>query len=77
MFYWYSIPAIAQGNVIYLPASYVSTAGINIVDTINNLIGIAADFYEIEIPGMDSAEITQTWAVGSAVSAEAENVTAQ
>ncbi len=75
--YWYSIPAIAQGNVIYLPASYVSTAGINIVDTINNLIGIAADFYEIEIPGMDSAEITQTWAVGSAVSAEAENVTAQ
>lgn len=47
--YWNSIDAIAEGNVIYLPAAYVSTAGINVVDTINDLIVTLADFYQVDI----------------------------
>ena len=47
--YWNSIPAIAEGRVLYLPVSYVSTAGINVIDCINDLIGTVADFYGIEV----------------------------
>ena len=32
-----SIPAIAQGRVLYLPVSYVSSAGINVIDNISTL----------------------------------------
>lgn len=47
--YWDSIPAIADGRVLYLPVSYVSTAGINVVDCINDLIRIVADYYGVEV----------------------------
>ena len=47
--YWNSIPAIAEGRVLYLPVSYVSTAGINVIDCINDLIGTVAEFYGIEV----------------------------
>lgn len=47
--YWNSIPAIADGRVLYLPVSYVSTAGINVVDCINDLIRIVADYYGVEV----------------------------
>lgn len=36
--YWDSIPAYKEGRVIYLPSSYVSTAGMNIIDNIENLM---------------------------------------
>ena len=68
--YWYGIPAIAEGNIIYLPATYVSTAGINVVDAINNLIGIVADFYDIGVSGVDASAITETWEVGESTTAE-------
>ena len=35
--YWNSIPAIAEGRVLYLPVSYVSSAGINVIDNISTL----------------------------------------
>ena len=35
--YWNSIPAIAQGRDLYLPVSYVSSAGINVIDNISTL----------------------------------------
>lgn len=56
--YWNSIDAIAEGNVIYLPVAYVSTAGINVVDTINDLIVTLADFYDVdlELTGIDGEE---------------------
>lgn len=36
--YWDSIPAYKEGRVVYLPSSYVSTAGMNIIDNIENLM---------------------------------------
>lgn len=36
--YWDNIPAIRDHKVIYLPIKYVATAGINIIDNINELI---------------------------------------
>lgn len=47
--YWNSIEAIAEGNVIYLPVEYCSTAGISVVDSIEKLIDTVADFYGIEV----------------------------
>lgn len=38
--YWYAIEAVANGNVICLDVSYISSAGINVVDRIEGLIGI-------------------------------------
>ncbi len=38
--YWNSIEAISEGNIIYLPSSYVSTAGLNIL---TNLEGLMSD----------------------------------
>ncbi|MCD8023025.1 MAG: ABC transporter substrate-binding protein [Lachnospiraceae bacterium] len=40
--YWYSIDAIAEGNVIYLPIDFCSTAGINIVNNLNDLMDTVA-----------------------------------
>lgn len=36
--YWDTIPAYKEGKVVYLPSSYVSTAGMNILDNIENLM---------------------------------------
>lgn len=38
--YWNNIQAIREHEVIYLPIKYVATAGINIIDNINELIDI-------------------------------------
>ena len=35
--YWNSIPAIKDGNVLYLPVNYFNCTGINVVDDISNL----------------------------------------
>lgn len=35
--YWYSIEAIANGDMICLPVTYCSTAGINVIDNISAL----------------------------------------
>ena len=35
--YWNSIRAFANGDVMYLPVTYVSSAGINVIDNISNL----------------------------------------
>lgn len=43
--YWNSIPAIAAGDVIYLPVSYISSAGINVVDNINALADIVLNHF--------------------------------
>lgn len=45
--YWYSIEAIAEGDMICLPVTYCSTGGINVIDNINNLADlIEAHFAE-------------------------------
>lgn len=38
--YWNNIKAIREREVIYLPIKYVATAGINVIDNINELIDI-------------------------------------
>lgn len=43
--YWYSIDAIKNGDVIYLPVEFCSTAGIHVVDSINTLIDRIEAFY--------------------------------
>ena len=43
--YWNSIDAIKNGNVIYLPVEFCSTAGIHVVDSINTLIDCIEAFY--------------------------------
>lgn len=43
--YWNSIDAIKNGNVIYLPVEFCSTAGIHVVDSINTLIDRIEAFY--------------------------------
>lgn len=43
--YWNSINAIASGEYLCLPANYVSTAGIGIIDNMNNLIEIIDAHY--------------------------------
>ncbi len=44
--YWESIPAIANVDIIYLPSIYISSPGILITDTINEL----ADILETHLP---------------------------
>lgn len=45
--YWYSIEAIAEGDMICLPVTYCSTGGINVIDNISNLADlIEAHFAE-------------------------------
>lgn len=46
--YWDSIPAIADGDIIYLPVTYVSSAGISIIGNINQLIDTVEQHYEAE-----------------------------
>lgn len=46
--YWYSIRAINENNAIYLPTSFISSAGINIVDNINNLIDMIEEHNAVE-----------------------------
>ena len=81
--YWNSIPAIAEGRVLYLPVSYVSTAGINVIDCINDLIGTVADFYGIEVETIsvdeeeESEEATGEDASEENASDEAEESTAE
>ncbi len=43
--YWNSIEAIASGEYLCLPANYVSTAGIGIIDNLNDLIDIVEAHY--------------------------------
>ena len=43
--YWYSIRAIAEGNLICLPMRYISSAGINIIDNINALADLVEARY--------------------------------
>lgn len=38
--YWYAIEAVANGNVICLDVSYISSAGINVIDKIVGLMDI-------------------------------------
>lgn len=38
--YWQSIKAIREKHIVYLPVKYIATAGINIVDNINELIDV-------------------------------------
>lgn len=38
--YWYAIDAVKNGNVICLDVSYISSAGINVIDQIEGLIDI-------------------------------------
>ena len=43
--YWGSIDAFVEGNVIYLPVGYVSTAGINLIDIIQDLMDTVEAHY--------------------------------
>ena len=43
--YWNSINAIKNGNVIYLPVEFCSTAGIHVIDNINELVDCIEAFY--------------------------------
>ncbi len=36
--YWNSIPAIANGNILYFPADYIASTGIGVIDNMNNFI---------------------------------------
>lgn len=47
--YWNAIPAVAEGKVICLDVTYVSTAGINVIDNIANLIGIMSENTGIKV----------------------------
>lgn len=46
--YWNAIPAIKDGNIIYLPVSFTSTAGISILDRINELNDILLEHFELK-----------------------------
>ncbi len=43
--YWNSIDAIKNGDVIYLPVEFCSTAGIHVIDNINELVDCIEAFY--------------------------------
>ena len=43
--YWNSIPAIANGDVLYLPVRFVSSAGINVVDNIGELADLVLSHF--------------------------------
>ena len=43
--YWNSIPAIASGDVLYLPVRFVSSAGINVVDNIGELADLVLSHF--------------------------------
>ena len=41
--YWSSYEAIENGNIIYLPSTFVSSAGIKIIDNINTLMDLVTE----------------------------------
>lgn len=43
--YWNSIDAIANGDILYLPVRFVSSAGINVVDNIGELADLALSHF--------------------------------
>lgn len=43
--YWNSIRAIAEGDIIYLPVNYISSAGINVVDHIGALADLITEHF--------------------------------
>jgi hypothetical protein len=43
--YWNSIRAIADGDIIYLPVNYISSAGINVVDNIGALADLITEHF--------------------------------
>lgn len=43
--YWNSIEAIANGDILYLPVYFISSAGINVVDHINELADLVLDHF--------------------------------
>ena len=47
--FWNSIPAVAEGRVIYLPGEYVSTAGINIINNIQDLADLLEQYFSQEV----------------------------
>lgn len=47
--YWNAIPAVENGNVVYVDVTYCSTAGINIIDNITALIGIMSEATGISV----------------------------
>ena len=46
--YWNAIKAIKDGNIIYLPVSFTSTAGISILDRINELSDIVLAHFGLQ-----------------------------
>ncbi len=44
--YWDSIPAYKEGRVLYLPSSYVSTAGLNIIANVQDLMAELEPFFD-------------------------------
>ena len=42
---WNTVPAVSRGDIIYLPARYVVTAGLNVIDNIDALIQMLDVFY--------------------------------
>lgn len=53
--YWNSIPAIAKGDIIYLPSTYVSSPGILVTDAINDL----ADILEAHFAPNEGESVSQ------------------
>lgn len=47
--YWNAIEAVANDNVICVDVTYVSTAGINVIDNINNLVSIMSEATGISV----------------------------
>ena len=43
--YWNSIEAIANGDILYLPVYFISSAGINVVDHINELADLVLEHF--------------------------------
>jgi len=46
--YWNSIEAIKNGDIIYLPVSFTSTAGISIIDRINELNELVLEHFNLK-----------------------------
>ena len=45
--YWGSFEAISNGNIVYLPSSYMPSTGIGIVEQVSNLIDLVYETLEI------------------------------
>ncbi len=42
---WNTVPAVERGDILYLPSRYIVTAGLNVIDNINDLIDTMDAFY--------------------------------